>query len=116
LSSWDARWLAGERGASLARLGRSQQSRAALDEALDTIGPGQSKDRLWLLIAMARTYVHDREPEEACRLAAEALAGAVQMHYQPVIHELLSFRQALARWRATGPVRELDEQLAAAAA
>jgi len=64
-SSVDETWLGGERGASLARLGMTQEARAILQRVLATLGPSSERDRLWLFTALASTYVKEAEPEEA---------------------------------------------------
>jgi hypothetical protein len=114
LGSWDERWLAGEIGASLSRLGESDQARKVLDLALSWLDSGTQNDRGWLTLAKARTYIHDREPAEACRLASSVLAGASQTGYAALVDEVRALRQWLDQWGEEPGVKELDERLAAA--
>src|SRR5579884_3638994 len=87
-------WLAGERGASLANL-----------------GPTSERDRLWLLAALAFTFVADGEPEEACRVGSTTLSRAAATHLQPVVHLLgVDLPRALGPYRDRPTVRELEEQ------
>src|SRR5437879_4731155 len=52
----NAGWLAGEQGASLAELGRTEGARGLLLSALASLGPGGERDRSWLTLALAPTY------------------------------------------------------------
>jgi hypothetical protein len=79
-------------------------------------GPTGERDRLWLLSALAGAHAASDEPEEACRLARAALAGAARMHLAPVIHLVRAIRARLERHRRCHAVQELDEHLDRAAA
>jgi len=104
-------WLAGERGASLAKLGRTDEARANLERVLVTLGPTSERDRLWLLAALAFTFVADGEPEEACRVGSTTLSRAAATHLQPVVHLLgVDLPRALGPYRDRPTVRELEEQ------
>jgi transcriptional regulator with XRE-family HTH domain len=104
-------WLAGERGASMARLGRLEEARVLLKPVLASLGPTTERDRLWLLTAQAGVHAGLDEPEEACRLARTALAGAERMHLSPVVRLVEALRARLEGHRRSGAVQELDEQL-----
>ncbi len=110
-SSVDEKWLEGERGASLARLGMTQEARAILQRVLAALGPSSERDRLWLFTALAGTYVRDGEPEEACRVARLALNGASRMQLEPVLRVLHTLRHDLEPYQDSPAVQELDEQL-----
>jgi transcriptional regulator with XRE-family HTH domain len=112
----DRAWLAGERGASLARLGHLEEARTVLQPVLAALGPTSERDRLWLLSALAGAHADSDQPEEACRLAHAALAGAARMHLAPVIQLVRAIRARLERHRLCHAVQELDEHLRAAAA
>jgi hypothetical protein len=114
LSSWDERWLAGETGASLARLGDSDRARRALDLALGRMDGELNNDRRWLHLAKARACMHDGEPEQACEMASSVLAAAAQTGYETLLAAVRSLRRELEPWGAEAAVRALDEQLAAA--
>jgi transcriptional regulator with XRE-family HTH domain len=107
----DRNWLAGERGASLCKLGRVDAAEAILRQVLASLGPTSERDRLWLLTALAGAYVELGEPEEACRLAGSALTGARRMHLAPVVHLVTKLSGSLDRHRRSAAVQELDEQL-----
>jgi transcriptional regulator with XRE-family HTH domain len=111
-SSWDQRWLDGEVGTTLSRLGATDRARDALDAALVAITPELRIDQLWLLLAKSRTYVDDREPEEASRLALQVLAEARQLNYPPLMVEVQTLGERLRHWRRRPRVGELREALA----
>lgn len=111
-SSWDQRWLDGEVGTTLSRLGATDRARDALDAALVGITPELRIDQLWLLLARSRTYVADREPEEASRLALHVLREARQLSYPPLMAEVQTLGETLDHWRRRPQVGELREALA----
>ena len=105
----DRFWLDGERGASLAKLGRTAQSRAILHPVVAALGPTSERDRLWLLTSLASTYAQDDEPEEACRLARTALSRAATMRLTPVVQMVRGLRHEMQRFSANRAVRDLDD-------
>src|SRR2546428_385479 len=72
-------------GASLAKLGRTEEARGLLQSVLARLGPGGERDRAWLTLALATTYHLDREPEEAARVAGVAFARASRINLAPVL-------------------------------
>jgi hypothetical protein len=67
-----------------------------------------------VLIALASTYIQQKEIEEACRLAGEALATPPpQQRIGPIAQRAADLRVQLAPWRMTSAVKAFDEQLAA---
>ncbi len=110
-SAVDQAWLDGERGASLAKLGWTSEARATLQSVLARLEPANERDRLWLGTALVSTYVQEREPEEACRVAADVLERAHRMQLDPVLKVIESLHRQL---QATSPhpaVSDLDERL-----
>jgi len=110
-NSIDSNWLLGERGASLAKLGRTAEARAALGHALSSLGPSSERDRLWLCTALASTYVQDSEPEEACRVASTALELACRMQLEPVVKVIQGLHRDMSTYSGTPAAERLDEQL-----
>jgi len=110
-NSIDASWLEGERGASLAKLGRTVEARAILQQVLNSLGPSRERDRLWLYTSLASTYLLDREPEEACRVASTALDRASKMQLEPIFRVVEGLRQDMTAYGATPAVKDLEEQL-----
>jgi transcriptional regulator with XRE-family HTH domain len=111
----DRTWLLGERGASLARLGRTAEARAILMPVLSGLGAEAERDRLWLGTALASTYVLDGEPEEACRVAGSVLERATRMELDAVIKVVAGLHQQLGALGAGPAAGELGEQLRRAA-
>lgn len=109
----DRTWLAGERGASLVRLGRVEEARAVLRPVVASLGPTSERDRLWLLAALAGAHAELDEPEEACRLARSALTGAARMDLAPVLRVVAGVRPRLEPHHRSPAVQELDEHLRA---
>ncbi len=106
-------WLAAERGASLARLGHSEAAREALDAALQLAGSDIGRVDLWLLLAKARTHVHDKEPGEAARLASEAARSAQQLNFDLILGEVRKMHAGeLSTWSDEPAVVQLGQQLA----
>jgi hypothetical protein len=102
-------WLAGEQGATLARLGSYDDAEQLLTRVLAT--PLNTKHRLWLLTALARTRTGQREPEEAARVVTGVVADAVPLNMRAVIHEVACIRRELNAWKTLPAVRSLDQVL-----
>ncbi len=107
----NATWLAGERGASLAKLGRSAEARAILQRVLSSLGPSNERDRLWLFTSLASTYLQDQEPEEACRVACTALDRASKMQLDPIFRVVGGLHQEMRSFSKSPAYQELDEHL-----
>jgi transcriptional regulator with XRE-family HTH domain len=107
----DQTWLDGERGASLAKLGRTSEARAILGPVLDSLGPAGERDWLWLAAALAGSHARDREPEEAARVAGAVLERAARMELAPVIELVRGMLRELCAHGPIPAVRELDERL-----
>jgi hypothetical protein len=112
----DRTWLDGERGASLAKLGRTAEARAALQQVLGQPGARSERDRLWLGTALASTHLQDGEPEQACRIAGAVLERARRMQHRPVQKMVQGLYQQLRAFGHNPAVRELEEQIIAMAA
>ena len=64
-----------------------------------------------ILADLADTYIQQKEVEEACRLASEAIATASAIKSQRNIERVFALRSNLEPWRDTQHVKNLDEQL-----
>lgn len=102
-------WLAGEHGATLARLGQHRRAEEMLMVVLAK--DLNAKHRLWLTVALARAHAGSRQPEEASRLAIDVLARATPLHMASVVNEVVYLRQELNSWKELPPVRDLDDAL-----
>jgi tetratricopeptide (TPR) repeat protein len=101
-------------GTSLAALGEAAAAQPVLEQALQVQGPGHLKARSIVLLALASTYVQQQQIEEACRLAAKALAiPPPQQRIGPIAQRAADLRRQLAPWHATPAVKAFDAQLAA---
>jgi transcriptional regulator with XRE-family HTH domain len=105
----DERWLTGERGASLARLGRTGEALEALTAAIARTGDERAVDRLWWTLATARARARDGELDRAARLAMDVLLAARRFQHGQLEDDVARLRAGLA---PTGPaMRALDEAL-----
>jgi hypothetical protein len=109
--SIDGTWLQGERGASLARLGRTAEARQILEAVLDRLDDESERDRLWLGTALASTYVQDGEPEEACRIAGAVLERAAGMGLDPVMRVVEGLYEQLGALGPRPALGDLAERL-----
>jgi transcriptional regulator with XRE-family HTH domain len=112
----DANWLAGERGASLAKLGRTGEARELLLPVLASLGPTAERDRVWLTAALARTYLNDGEPEVAARFGHQAFSRASMISLEPVQALVRGLRDDLLKMDRSPAVMELDEEIRVAPA
>jgi hypothetical protein len=61
-----------------------------------------------LLVDLAGAYVHQRNIEQACGYALQAMNIATEIKSQVSLQRLLSLRGDLEPWKETQYVRELD--------
>jgi tetratricopeptide (TPR) repeat protein len=113
---WNRSKVWGYVGASHMRMGRPVDARAGLTEALGEAEELTLKHQSIYLIDLATTYGQEGEPEEACRLASEALSIAGPMHYSTTLERMSGLWRRLEPWRNEPCVRQLDEQLIVAGA
>jgi hypothetical protein len=107
----DRTWLDGERGASLAKLGRTVEARPILERVLAHVGPDRERDRLWLGTALASTYAQEGEPEEACRVAGGVARRATELQLDAVVREVEGLLERLRERAPSRAVGELEERL-----
>ncbi len=110
-TSFDGPRLAGYRGLSLVRLGEPEQAVSVLEHSLASMSGPSMRRRRRILVETATARVQQGEMEEACRLAAEALAITQATDNAMMLPRLERLQRSLAPWRGTMPVRELHEQL-----
>lgn len=110
-SNIQPRWLRGERGASLAKLGRTEEARAILEPLMVELGPTHERDRLWLGTALASSHVQDGEPEEACRVASTVLERAARMRLDPVLRIVQGLSRELDAYGSNAAVQDLGERV-----
>ncbi len=105
--------LDGMRVTAFTRLRRPDAAYAAAAETLrtTTTSPTAMKKRSLLFGALAEVHIHRREIDQACQLAADALAIVAQTDFSLGLARVLQIRDQLRPWRESQPVRDLDEQL-----
>jgi hypothetical protein len=82
---------------------------------LDALADDRVKARSIILLVIASTYVQEREIEEACRLAEEALSLPGPQCIGPILQRASDLHGELEPWRATPSVAALNQQLLAIA-
>jgi tetratricopeptide (TPR) repeat protein len=102
--------IAGYRGACYTKLKAPVRALPALHQAV-AVGSPASKQHGLVVCDMAISYLLAGEVEEACRLAAAALAVGRDRRSPRVIHRVRDFRAQLDPRRHGRCVRQLDEQL-----
>ncbi len=103
--------LNGMKVTTFTRLRRPDAAYAAAAESLSPTSPTATKKRSLLLATLAEVHIHRREPDQACQLAADALAIVAQTDFSLGLARVRQVRDQLRPWRETQPVRDLDEQL-----
>lgn len=89
------------------------QAQKALKDALAHLSPSMMQRRPALLIDLASTYTLQREFEEACEYAIQAIIILAQIQSRTGMQRLLTLRQDLALWRDTSYVKKVDEYIEA---
>jgi hypothetical protein len=102
--------IASYRGACYTKLKAPSRALPALHQAA-AVGSPASKQHGLVVCDMATSYLLAGEVEEACRLAAAALAVGRDRRSPRVIHRVRDFRAQLDPRRHGRCVRQLDEQL-----
>ncbi len=104
--------LAGYKGVCFVHLHKTEAALAALNEALRLAHPLAIRRRSTLLTDIAMAHVQQREIEEACKLANQALAITSQTNSVSVLQRIRNLRHELEPWKHAQCVKDLDEQLA----
>lgn len=100
-------------GSVYAVLGLAAQARKSLRQRLETLDPSRTRDRAFIHIRLAETHVLNKEVDEACRLAGEALTLACGTRSDRAVTRVRKLRTRLEPWERQPSVRDLDDQLAA---
>jgi tetratricopeptide (TPR) repeat protein len=108
---WNRSKVLGYIGACHMRMRRPEAARAALDNALHLGEELTVKHESIYFVDLATTYAQEREPEEACRLAGNALDIAGPMHYSTTMERMAALRRDLDTWNGEACVQQLDERL-----
>ncbi|MGH8901633.1 MAG: helix-turn-helix domain-containing protein, partial [Egibacteraceae bacterium] len=111
--AFDRARLAGQRGACFLALRRPHDARAALREALASLGPTCSRHRANLLVDLACTHLQTRDLAEACRLLHVAHEIFVEAGSAAGLRRIERLCAKLRPWERTAAVRALYERLRA---
>jgi transcriptional regulator with XRE-family HTH domain len=103
-------------GTSLVTLRQPEAARPALEDALAAQGAGHVKAQSIVRLAIAGTHVQEREIEQACAVALQALDLPDEQRIGPINQRARDLVAELEPWRGTPAVRELRERLATASA
>jgi transcriptional regulator with XRE-family HTH domain len=99
-------------GTSLVTLRQPERARPILDHSLEVQGQGHVKAHSILQLALATTYVQQREIERACEVAVQALDLPGDQRIGPIDQRARDLLRELEPWRATPAVATLAERLA----
>jgi transcriptional regulator with XRE-family HTH domain len=99
-------------GTSLVTLRQSEAARPILGHSLNVQGQGHVKARSIVRLAMATTYVHQHEIEQACELAIDALDLPREHRIGPINQRAEDLLRELEPWRSTPAVAALAERMA----
>jgi len=96
-------------GTSLVLLGEPRAARPVLLASLGVQGSQRRRARCIVLLALATTHVQEREVEEACRVAGEAMSLPSEDRTGPIETRWGELRGRLEPWAAVPAVRDLDD-------
>lgn len=114
---FDSSLAAGYQGISFLKLSSLGQrdlllnAQTALYEALNLLHPSMKRRQPTILIDLAGTYVQQRNIEQACTHALQAMHLATQIKSQVTIQRFLSLRNDLKSWEETQCIKDLDQSI-----
>ncbi len=100
--------LAGYKGVCYLRLHQPQAAQAALQEALLH---ANTSSRCYVLTDLAAAFAEQKEIEEACKRAGQALAITTSATPMDVLQRIGSFRGQLEPWQDVQAVKDLDKHI-----
>jgi tetratricopeptide (TPR) repeat protein len=107
--------LAAYHGVCYIQLGRPGDAIPALTQALEALDPALRKHRCTALADLATALIHLREIEEGCARASQSLTIATELRHAVSVDRVRQLRRRLQPWHRNPAVRQLTEQLTAAA-
>lgn len=114
---FDRSLAAGYQGISFLKLSRFGQknlinnAQTALKDALDLLDPSMKRRQPTLLVDLAGTYIQQRNIEQACECALQAMDIAAQIKSQVSLQRLHTLREDLEPWKETQYVINLDNHI-----
>ncbi len=114
----DAHWtgfthatMVGYKGICYLRLELSADAQPMLHTALDTLPFGPTRRKSLILSDLATTYIQQKEIEEACKVATQALLCATQTKSSRALTKLLEVQKMLGEWKDVSCIKRFNEQL-----
>lgn len=114
---FDPSLAAGYHGVSFLRLagfGHSdliENAQEALIDALNLLAPSMRRRQPTLLIDFSSTHIRQKNIEQACDYALQAMSATTQIQSRVIVLRLLALRKDLEPWEETPHVKNLDKQL-----
>ena len=100
-------------GTSLVTLRQPDAAQPVLDAALAAQDPGHLKARSIVELAVATTYVQQREIDQACAIASQALDLPADQRIGPITQRAHDLLRELEPWRGRPAVEDLRERVVA---
>jgi tetratricopeptide (TPR) repeat protein len=103
--------MSGYKGICYVRLQLPEEAQPMLYQSLEALPIGPTRRKALTLTDLATTYVQQRELEEACKIATQALVCAAQTKSTRALTKLLEFQQDLREWRNVACVKNFNNHL-----
>ena len=100
-------------GTSLVTLRQPDAAQPVLDAALAAQDPGHLKARSIVQLAVATSYVQQREVDQACVVASQALDLPADQRIGPITQRAQDLLRELEPWRGRPAVQDLRERVVA---
>jgi hypothetical protein len=100
-------------GTSLVTLRQPDAAQPVLDAALAAQGSGHLKARSIVRLAVATTYVQQREVDQACAVASQAFELPADQRIGPITQRAHDLLRELEPWRGRPEVEDLRERVLA---
>jgi hypothetical protein len=100
-------------GTSLVTLRQPDAAQPVLDAALAAQDPGHLKARSIVQLAVATSYVQQREVDQACIVASQALDLPADQRIGPITQRAQDLLRELEPWRGRPAVQDLRERVVA---
>lgn len=103
--------MTGYKGICYVHLRLPKEARSLLQTALEGLPIGPTRRKALTLTDLATTYVQEKEIEEACKMATQALVCTAQTKSSRAVTKLLEFQQELQGWKDVACVKRFNSQL-----
>ena len=103
--------MMGYKGSCYIRLQLPHEAQSMLNTALNDLPSGPTRRKSLLLSELALTYIQQKEIEEACKIASQALLCAAQTKSPRALKSLKDIQRELRGWRDTSYVKRFNHHL-----